>query len=263
MKYIRLFAIIVIALMAVSLAAQNCTLATVKGNFGSHAEGAMLAAFPEAPTPPYQVAAVGLHNFDGHGNWVITYSISLGGAIIPWGTASVTGTYDVTPDCKLSVTGVSMPIKFFGIIVGDGMTQRVYITYTDSGHVQMGVLARTPVPGCSNKTFKGKYALAGQGFVYFANPPLAVSHVGELTADGNGTFSGQAAGQVMFFFNGINNFTANYAVSSNCTLSAVIKNSDGSTTNIFGVITGQGNYQEIHSITTDPGWVMPDLMITK
>ncbi len=261
MKYIRLFVTIAIVLMATSLAAQNCSLATVKGNFGSHAEGTMLAPFPEAPTPPYPVAAVGLHNFDGQGNWTITYSISLGGGIVPWG-ASLTGTYDVTPGCKLSVTGVSMPVAFVGTIMGEGMTQTIYITYTSPAQIQSGVLKRTPVSGCSNKTFKGKYALAGQGFVYLATPPLAVSHVGDLTADGNGTFAGQATFK-LFNITGTNNFTATYLVNSNCTVAAEIKNSDQSTTHEFGVITGQGNFQEIYLIITDPGWVLADMMMTK
>jgi hypothetical protein len=260
-KYMRLFAIMVFALMAISVAAQNCSLATVKGNFGSHAEGTTLAPYPEAPPPPYPVAAVGLHNFDGLGNWTITYSISLGGGIVPWGT-TVTGTYDVTPDCKLAVTGTSMPVKFVGTIIGEGMTQTIYITYTSAAQIQSGVLTRTPVSGCSNKTFKGKYALAGQGFVYLANPPLAVSHIGVLTANGNGTFFGDATFK-LFNVTGTNAFTATYMVNRDCTVSAEIKNSDGSTTHEFGVITGQGNSQEIHLIITDPGWVLSDMMITK
>ncbi|MDT8070723.1 MAG: hypothetical protein ROO76_21390 [Terriglobia bacterium] len=268
MKINRLFAVILILLVAIPLTAQvangkTCSPATVKGNFGSHAEGTLFVAFPDAPTPPYPVAAVGLHSFDGEGNWTIKYSISLGGSVVPWG-ATITGTYDVTPDCKITVSGVSMPAQFMGTIMGEGMTQTIYITYTDAARVQSGVLKRTPVSGCSNRTIKGNYGLFGQGSL---GPPVLpsfvpVAHIGKFDADGTGSFFGSETFKLASTA-GNDSFTASYNVNSDCSVSAEITTDTGEVIHENGVITGEGTFQEIHLIVTNPGWVFPDAGIRK
>ena len=48
------------------------------------------------------ITAVGLHTWDGQGNTVATYTVSVNGNIYPGVT--VTGSYSVNPDCTGSLT---------------------------------------------------------------------------------------------------------------------------------------------------------------
>jgi hypothetical protein len=267
-KFSKVFIVVLIAVFAIPLAAQmgeehrgrHCSLATLKGTYGSFAQGMFLGQLPGTPAPPpYSSVAVGLHIFDGKGNWSLTYATSIGGVIIPWG-ATATGTYTVTHDCELSVVGSTpegMPTVFVGPITGEGIFQEVHITYTDPARVNSGTLRKTPPWGCSNETLEGKYAVFGQGLATSTIPglpPLVPSaHVGHFIANGDGDFSGEDTLKIANVT--INDtYTAKYNVNRECIMSADITTPLGVIHEV-GTITGVGDFQEGHLIVTNPGWV--------
>ncbi len=265
---------ILIILFAIPLAAQvgdehkgaPCSLATLRGTYGSFAEGTSLVEFTGLGTPkaPYPAVAVALHRFDGAGHWSFTYSTSLGGAIIRGATA--TGQYAVTPDCEMAVLGetpTKMKIEFVGTITGEGVFREVHVTFTDQAKVQSPTLRRTPPSGCSQEMLKGKYAVFGQGFLTTEAGLTPVAHVGSFVADGDGTFSGAETLKIANMV-GHDTFTGKYTVNRDCTISVEITtvSSDmplsSATIHEFGTITGEGQAQEAHLIVTDPGWVFSD-----
>jgi hypothetical protein len=270
-KFSKVFFAVLIVAFATPLAAQmeerwkseehrgrHCSLATLKGTYGSFAEGMYLVQIPGTPVPPYSSVAVGLHTFDGKGNWSLTFARSLGGVIIPWG-ATAAGTYTVTPDCELSVDGKTpqnVPTTFVGPITGEGIFQEVHITYTDRSQVNSGILRKTPPWGCSSKTLEGKYVVFGQGSVASSQGPVPVAHVGVFVADGHGNFSGEETVKIADVTS-TDTFSAKYTVNRDCTISAEITNSS-QVIHEVGTITGLGEFQEGHLIVTESGWVFAD-----
>lgn len=248
-------------LLTIPLGAQMsiCSVATLKGTYGGHAEGTVLAQFPGFPPPPYPAVAAGLHSYDGAGNVSVTYGSSLGGVIIPWGVVA-TGTYTVTPDCKVSValTDPMGSYHFVGMIMGQGMQQEVHLMYTDPFWVLSGMFRRTPRRGCSQASLRGKYLLFGQGLASIPNLPplLPAAHVGIMTADGQGNLSGNdtlnIAGTVA-----PDTFTGTYTVNLDCTYSATITTGVG-VLQEAGTITGEDQQQEIHTIFMESGWVVAE-----
>ena len=269
MKFTESFILLLaLALFAVPIAAQTntvnnstpCSLATLNGTYGGHAEGTFLAQFPGLPAPPFPVLLAGLHSYDGAGHVSITYAASLGGVIEPWG-AMATGTYSVNPDCTISggtINDEGLPANFVGTITRRGMLQEVDLMYTNRYWVASGILKRTPPGGCSQQTLKGTYAVFGQGLVTLPNlPPLLPGgHVGIFTADGLGNFSGEDTVNIAGT-TGPDTFTAKYTLNADCTFSAAITASIG-TVHEVGTVTGVGRFQEVHSIIVEPGWVLAE-----
>jgi len=180
-----------LALLAIPFPAQasdpttSCTVATLNGNYGGFAEGVFLVPFPGTPsTVPYPAVAVGLHSFDGAGNWSVTYAGSAGGLLMPWGAKAV-GTYNVTSDCEVTVEGTDLATglydRFVGIIIGEGMSLEIQLMYTVPFMVARGTLRKTPVGGCSQETFKGTYVLSGPRACKFAWIPSAASWISYRT----------------------------------------------------------------------------------
>jgi len=276
--YKLLTLIAAVLLVAIPVAAQSsaivdksasCSMTTLRGSYGGFAQGTILVQLPGMPAPPFPWAGVGLHNFDGSGNWSVTYAMGIGGAVVPWG-AQMIGTYTISRDCTLAIQGTDMPtgspVAITGTISGEGLLQEVHFMYAVPYTFASGMLRKTPRGGCSQRTFRGTYAVFGQGtdvdvaFPGFPPPPFPMGHVGKLTANGLGYFSG-AAMEDMDGFPFPATSAASYTVKADCSVSGTIADSALGLTIYVpfqGVITGEGQFQEIHIILTNPGSVFAD-----
>lgn len=117
---------------------------------------------------------------------------------------------------------------------------------------------------CSVASLQGSYALYGQGTITgeipgFPPPPFPTNHVGIANFDGAGNFSGSETASVNGFA-GPATFTGTYNVNPDCTVTATLTNSLGLTANESGVISGNGQFQEIHLIVTNEGWVFDETL---
>jgi len=263
--------LLALALLAVPIAAQanavnnskSCSLATLNGSYGVLEQGTFLAQLPGFPPPPFPAVNSVIATYDGAGNVSGNFTASFGGVIVP-GTFS--GIYTVNRDCTYSMEFTALPLGVVlhetGTITGRGMFQEIHLMYTDPFLVASGTAKKTPPGGCSLETFKGTYALFGEGMVTaqipgFPPPPVLFAHNGIFTADGAGNFSGEDTAS----FDGVivpGTFTATYAINPDCTGSAVITDSLGLAIHEVGTITGMGGFRELHSIITDAGWVVAE-----
>ena len=102
--------LVVVALMPAAHAAERCTAASLKGNYGFTASGYFPNGAANAP-----IAAAGVTTLDGEGNVTATVTASFGGDIQ---TFPYTGTYSVNPDCTGSVTATpGSGLANFSIVV--------------------------------------------------------------------------------------------------------------------------------------------------
>ncbi len=171
------------------------------------------------------------------------------------GTGS--GTYEVTADCRYSdaITEPNGPGGHHaGTITGKGVFQEIHTIYTDPWLVASSTFRKAPPGGCSQETVKGTYALFGQGWWGLNGASLlAGAHAGIFRADGKEYFGGDE----MVNFNGTSKpdtFTATYTVNPDCTFSAAVNVPSG-VVPLEGMITGEGRFQEIHTIMSASGWV--------
>jgi hypothetical protein len=100
---------------------ERCSNRTLRGNYGSSSQGAIL------PAPGVALSFVGvtITHFDGRGDlsWV-EHTVVNGAPLSPGFTVRATGTYDVNPDCSGSATvntpNSPVPLKLFFVIVKHG-----------------------------------------------------------------------------------------------------------------------------------------------
>jgi hypothetical protein len=251
---------------------RNCSQATLKGTYGDLEQGTVVMDVGFG-TPPFPVALGGIVTYDGKGNVSAKYTASFNGVTMP-GTA--TGTYSVNPDCTYSDEITPYPSgptsHHWGTITGDGLSRQVDFIYTDPWLVASGTLRKTPPWACSLSTLKGTYEVFGNGtdtsmtipIPGFPSPPFPGGHVGIMTADGAGHFSGHDVEKVDVVA-APTTFVATYTVNPNCTVSFTITETIPTpggpvtmTAHETGTITGLGDSQEVHSIMTDTGWVFVD-----
>jgi len=230
---------------------RECSLKTLKGGYGLDEAGTILV-----PPPPQLYVLSGIGFYDGNGNFSGSVTLNLGIAL----PATFTGTYTVNSDCTYSdsVEVVSplgpTPLTHKGMVVGDGMSREVLAIASGPGTVAAVTIRKTPVGRCSLRTLKGTYGLLGEGTVMIpSNPPISVVQAGTLTFDGAGNFSGEDTAN-LGGSSTTANFTGTYAVNPDCTASAVVNTVLGFI-HQKGVITGEGEFQEVHGIFTDSGWV--------
>ena len=88
--------LVVVALMPAAHAAERCTAASLKGNYGFTASGYFPNGAGNAP-----IVATGVTTLDGEGNVTATVTASFNGDVQ---TFPYTGTYSVNPDCTGSIT---------------------------------------------------------------------------------------------------------------------------------------------------------------
>jgi hypothetical protein len=81
--------------------------APLRGTYMSHGTGTVVGLGP--------IATVGLNTYDGKGNLVNTYTVSVNGVIR---SATVTGTYTVNGDCTGTVTLENL--NYYFVVAPDG-----------------------------------------------------------------------------------------------------------------------------------------------
>ena len=254
-----LFACLVAAPMR--LAAQQhthgkCSVATLKGTFGTFEQGTVVADIGFGP-PPFPAVVAGTITYDGAGNFTSTFSANFNG--IPF-TSAATGTYLVNPDCTYSDSVPSTDSNGAGIITGEGTEQEVHFVYTGGSVLAAGTLKKIRPFACSEHSVKGRFGLFGEGTFAPAGTPLLANHVGIVTFDGFGHFYGQETVNVGGAPTTQTNFTGTYTVTSDCTVTAEIVSPVMPPIHEAGVITGAGMNLEIHNIVMDPGWTFADTL---
>lgn len=229
-----------------------CSNATLKGPYGVLEQGTIVEQLDSFPPPPFPLVLNALANFDGAGNFSVTYTGSFGGGVM---SGVGTGTYTVNSDCTYSdeFTDQNTGLSFHraGEITGQGLLQELNVIYTDESVVGIGTAKKMLPSPCSLATLKGTFGILELGSVVGVGP-AALS--GTATYDGKGTFSGTAT----LNFDGLGTaagpYTATYTVSPDCTYSDEIP-FQGSTSHRVGTIVGEGTNQAVQTIYTDPGLV--------
>lgn len=122
----------------------GCSLASLKGVYGGLEQGEAVpgAQLPGLPPGPWPFAASGLDTYDGAGNVSGTFTVSVGGTIVP---GTFNGKYFVNPDCTYSDEFTPLPgvtVHHAGTIAGSGVFRKVLFIYSDSGTVIVGTHTR-------------------------------------------------------------------------------------------------------------------------
>jgi len=237
----------------------KCSLATLRGTFGTLEQGTVLGQLPGLPAPPWPAADIATATYDGAGNFSGSYTASFNGVTA---TGTLAGTYTVNADCtyadEFTLTTLGVTFHRAGAVSGGPLLRKIDYIYTDSSMVAWGTLKKTPPGGCSPANFRGTYVGVAQG-TFTAQvpgnppPPFPVEWTALFTADGVGSFSGAFT----MNFGGFvvtSPVSATYTVNPDCTSSFVDTNNFG-TAHEAGVITGLGDQQEIAVILTDGGQV--------
>ncbi len=105
--------VILVALVPAAHAAERCTAATLRGNYGFTFSG--FVQDQTGNNVPF--SGIGLATLDGESNASATITLSVNGTlqVFPW-----TGTYTVNPDCTGSATSTNGNADFSFVIVRGG-----------------------------------------------------------------------------------------------------------------------------------------------
>ena len=232
------------------LADSGCTNHSLRGPYGFAVEGQTGAT--STGTEPGEIAAAGQIRFDGNGGLTGNEWESFNGAIT---TITFSGTYTVNSDCTgRAAVHNGMTATFRLMLVERG--QEVNIIESDQGVVAAGQITRQELQRCSNATFRGVYGFAASGS-FFASPgtpselfDLAVW--ARIVADGRGHATQQTSASVNGAYSEANE-TAMYTVNPDCTGSATLFHSNGTTEHVNFVVVERGT--EIKFISIEPGAV--------
>jgi hypothetical protein len=179
------------AMSGVALAANECTLKTLRGTFVFTASGYNIVAGVAQPK-----AIVEVIDFNGDGTLSVPAATRSVNGVIARTTAGI-GTYTVDTGCTGTIVFDGPSFDIFVSPKGE----RIWMIQTNSGGVFEGISESAPTADqpCSNATLKGAYGLAIGGtrpapFV----APEARAFVGQIE---------QVLGTVIQIFDGNGNFT--------------------------------------------------------
>lgn len=165
------------------------------------------------------VAAAGLVNFDGEGNWTTSFTYSHNGDITS--ATSVPGTYTVNSNC----TGTMAGVGDFAIVILDSGAEITGINTDNNGTTTIEIKKQNAT-GCSDSTLRGNYAVTLTGF---GTPPPQLS-------PGNSSVPVALAG--LATFDGAGNFGGTFTLSHNGDISALTLPSDGGAFTLNSDCTG-------------------------
>lgn len=242
-----------------TLSPTGCSASALAGAYGLVEQWTVLAPLPGFPPPPFPVVDTALIMLDGSGHFTGSVTANDGG--VPVSTV-FDGLYTVNGDCTFTAqyTPALFPITLHlsGVIVGQGMKQEIHYMYTDAILVGWGGGWKTAPGGCSAASLNGAYSDSEQGMIvagFGAPPAYPAAGTGILTFDGKGNFTANE----LLSFGGVVSPEAGagtYTVNADCTYKDVFTDASGYTAHDAGIITGQGEYQELHTIYFDPGVVV-------
>jgi hypothetical protein len=99
----------------------TCSNRTIRGDYGSTFEGAILLP---SPAPSLRLRGLALGHFDGHGNYSEVAFVTLNGVPEESDWRPATGTYEVNPDCtgtqEIHFNNGSPSLKLRFVIVDGG-----------------------------------------------------------------------------------------------------------------------------------------------
>jgi hypothetical protein len=234
----------------------TCSVATLKGAFGDFGQGTVLVDMGFGP-PPFPALVAGVLTYDGAGHYTSTFWGSFAGVSFQ---STDSGTYTVEPDCTTLMYSPDSNTHSWGVIIGDGMQQEIHLVYTDASVFVADILKKVRQGECSLESVTGAYALFGEGTFTPAGTPVRNNHVGTITFDGAGHWSGRETVNIIGTPSFQSDITGTYTVNKDCTVTAEIISPTIGVLHEAGVITGTGIKQEIHTIVTDFGWSFADTL---
>ena len=247
MVLVRTF-FIAVALGLPAYAVNPCSNAAVTGPYGLHLSG--ISTISGSPQP---FASMSRTAFDGDGHISGSSSVNFNGLLLG---NPVTGTYNVNPDCTISVSlqddsGAFQ--HFAGKLAASGSA--IELRQTDAGTGGHGAMMRTS-DTCTQADLRPSYAFSLWGTA----TPLASADVpGNISAKGLLHIDGPASFTLLQEFDGVN-VTANgsWSLESDCTvqfeLMLPVKGSKAAVAmKLRGILVNQG--LQVFAIQTNPATV--------
>jgi len=229
-------------------AVNPCSNAAVTGPYGLHLSG--VSTISGGPQP---FASMSRTTFDGEGHISGSSSVNFNGLLLG---NPVTGTYDVGPDCAISLrlqddSGAFQ--HFAGKLAASGSV--IELRQTDAGSGGHGAMMRS-ANTCSQADLRPSYAFSLAGTA----TPLAPADVpGSITAKGMLHIDGPASFMLMQQFDGLDvRVNGSWSLESDCTvqfdLVLPVKGSKaGVPMKLRGILVNQG--VQIFVIQTNPATV--------
>lgn len=235
-----LFAIAVIVLMSSAARAATCSLATVSGNYAVATIGQQAGVFQ---------AEVFRMTSDGNGNLSGTGAESLNGTI--HSGVTIAGTYTVASNCVFTSTTTDNVGNTFNI-TGEIAESGAQITGISTNAVELQYTAyRLTLTSCTQSSGAGAYTFQLNSPLTPFGPAIGtgqtiISKAGKGTGSSVGNFSGTIVNSTE---------TTTFTINSDCTFTAITKNSNGTSGTSFGVGGIVQNDVEGLYVGTDAGWV--------
>lgn len=219
----------------------HCTLATVAGAYAVTSLGQQVGGY---------TAALFLVTSDGKGNLSGSGTESLNGTI--FSSVTATGTYTATYGCWFTATTTDSlgDTRNFAGTIGQNGYELVGLS-TDAGTQVQFIAYRLHFTQCTSASLAGSFASQ-------VNSPLTPRGPSSATQQWKVNTQGSGTGSWVSDFNGtISEGTATvaFSVNSDCTYTATVNNSDGTTGHFFGVGGVILNDVAWLSLATDSGWV--------
>jgi hypothetical protein len=179
-RILCIFALLIVPIHA----ADVCAAGDLKGPYGFQLSGT--STISGAPAP---VAGLARLEFDGRADVTGYSSVNFNGLLLG---NPVTGTYEVSSDCKLSwrLQDDSGGFQHFSGVIKPGVN-RIEVRQTDRGAGPRGVLEKTS-DACQAVDFRERYTFTFSGTsttLATGGAPITVSAKGVIEADGNGNFT--------------------------------------------------------------------------
>lgn len=223
----------------------TCTLSTISGPYGYAISGLLSVSGKLTPFADYGSLVA-----DGNGSFTGFSSESTGGTIA---SRTLSGSYSINANCSGTATftdSLGNTLHVAVTVVDNG--GEIQFIQTDSGTVVSGTAQRAPT-GCDASAVSGPYTYAIGGWIAVAGGFEPFADAGRIVSDGKGNLTGKstysASGTI-----GRRTFTGSYAINSNCTGTATLKDSLGNNDTI--AITIVNNGQQVLFIETDSGTVV-------
>jgi hypothetical protein len=185
----------------VAPAQSSCATTGLTGNYGSQRNG--LAA------PGSHWTSVGLATFDGHGNVLSKYSVSMNGTFSS--VANQVGTYVINPDCTGTESDASGAVVATLVMVHGG-DQVLGISLIPGS--SMTVHYERIVGSCGNATLTGDYGFQRNGQ---NGAGLSIVSLGFIKFDGNGNQNVVETTNRGGTIGSANPLTGTYAINPDCT----------------------------------------------